>query len=114
MIRPLLLALAAATPAFADAFGDVGGCARHAGAAPPTDMAVLYDGAAIHLWEARCAVTGATQAGAGGVFLDTVCTGEGETWPMRWLLTTPADPDKLTLRATDPADAPRHRLRRCR
>ena len=90
MARAVLLAalLLAGPPAFGQTiYGDDGGCRRVAGEPAGTDLVFVLYPDRVERWESSCAIVGSERFDATSVELITQCSGEGETWEQRYVLT---------------------------
>ena len=80
LLLALALSMATTSVAAETVWGTEGGCQRHAGQMPDTDLVFLLYPDRVEGWESRCAIVGTEFLEADATILVTECAGEGDVW----------------------------------
>lgn len=87
-MRSLVVSFLACLPTLVSAqvWGDENGCRIALGNPPESDLAFILRPDRIERYESICPIVAVTPLDGGSVRLTTECSGEGETWPVDYVL----------------------------
>jgi hypothetical protein len=108
----ILFAIFASCANADDVFGNLGGCARAAGAAERDDTAVIFDQTVLEFHESFCTIIKTTKIGPNVQRFETECQGEGASWPLSFIVETLPEEDAILLADFDAPDT-KTKLKRC-